>query len=55
MQRKIDDEVQLSKTVSPFDTTGYSSSVDRTASNFMNASEKSTKSKAANKNWRMRC
>ena len=45
MQRKIEDEVQLDKTVSPFDTTGYSSSVDRTASNFINASEKVQKIK----------
>ena len=40
MQRKIDNEVQLGKTVSPFDTTGQSSSIDRTASNFINASDK---------------
>ena len=40
MQRKIDNEVQLGKTVSPFDITGQSSSVDRTASDFINASKK---------------
>ena len=45
MQRKIDNEIQLSKTVFPFDTTGHSSSVDRTASNFINASEKVQKNK----------
>ena len=38
MQRKI--EVQLGKTVSPFDTTSQSSSIGRTASKFINASEK---------------
>ena len=31
---------RLGKTASPFDTTGYFSSVDRTASNFINVSEK---------------
>ena len=35
MQIRIDDEVQLGKTVSPFDATGQSLSVDRTASNFI--------------------
>ena len=45
MQRRIDDEVQLGSTVSPFDATGESSSVDRKASNFLNASEKVQKIK----------
>ena len=45
MQRKIDNEVQLGKTVSLFDTTGQSSSIDRTASNFLNATEKVQKIK----------
>ena len=45
MQRKIDNEVQLGKTVSPFDTTGQSSSIDRTGSNFINAIEKVQKIK----------
>ena len=39
MQKRIDDEVQLNKTVSPFDATGQSSSVDRTAGNLINTSE----------------
>ena len=45
MQRKIDNEVHLGKTVSPFDTTGQSSSIDRTVSNFINATEKVQKVK----------
>ena len=40
MERRIGDEVQLGDTVSPFDATGQSSSIDRSASNFLNASEK---------------
>ena len=51
MQRKID--VQLGKTGSPFSTTGKSSSIDRTASKFINATEKSTKNKEAAKYWRI--
>ena len=43
MQRKIGTELNLSKTVSPFDST--SSVIDRTASNFLNASEKVQKIK----------
>ena len=43
MQRKI--EVQFGKTVSPFDTTSQSSSIGRTASKFINASEKVQKFK----------
>ena len=45
MQRRISDEVQLGSTVSPFDATGQSSSVEGTASNFLNASEKVQKMK----------
>ena len=45
MQRRIGDEVQLGSTVSPFAATGQSSSIDRTASNFLNASEKVQKIK----------
>ena len=45
MQRRIDNGVQLGKTVSPFDATAQSSSVDRTGSNFTNASEKVQKIK----------
>ena len=40
MQRRIGNEFQLGNTVSPFETTGQSSSIDRSASNFLNASEK---------------
>ena len=40
MERKIDNEIQLGKTVSPFDTTGQSSSIYRTACNFISARKK---------------
>ena len=40
MQRRIGDEVQFGKTVSPFDATGQFSSIDTTASNFINVLEK---------------
>ena len=40
MQRRIGNEVLLGNTVSPLDGTCQSSSIDRTASNFLNVSEK---------------
>ena len=40
MQRRIDNKVLLEKIVSPFDSISGSSSTDRTASNFTNATEK---------------
>ena len=40
MQRKIGTEVELGATVSPFDSIGASSAIDRLASNFLNAGEK---------------
>ena len=40
MQRRISDEVQLGSTDSPFNAAGQSSSINRSASNFLNASEK---------------
>ena len=40
MQRKIGTEIEVGKTVSPFDSIGASSAVDRTSSNFLNAGEK---------------
>ena len=40
MQRKIGTEVELGVTVSPFDSIGASSALDRSASNFLNAWEK---------------
>ena len=46
MQRRIDDEIELGSTISPFDATGQSLSADRTASNFLNASEKVQKIKS---------
>ena len=45
MQRKIGIEINLSKTVSPFESISSSSAVDRTASNFLNASKKVQKIK----------
>ena len=45
MRRRIGDEVQLGSTVSLFHATGQSSCIDRTASNFLNASEKVQKIK----------
>ena len=53
MQRKIGTELNLAKTVSPFDSTGTSSVIDRTASNFINASEKVQKIKNSLKQGNM--
>ena len=53
MQRKIGTELNLGKTVSPFDSTGTSSVIDRTASNFINASEKVQKIKNSLKQGNM--
>ena len=40
MQRKIGTEVELGATVSPFDSIGASSAIDRSVSTFLNAREK---------------
>ena len=40
MQRKSGTEIELGKTVSPFDSIGALSAIDRTASNYLSASEK---------------
>ena len=40
MQRKIDTEIELGKTVSSFDSIGASSPIDRTASNYSNVDKK---------------
>ena len=45
MQRRIDNKFLLEKIVSPFDSISGSSSTDRTASNFTNATEKVRKIK----------
>ena len=45
MQRRIDHDIQLGKTVSPFGSIGGSSSVDRIASKFTTAIEKVKKIK----------
>ena len=45
MQRKIGTEINLGKTVSSFDSICSSPAIDRTASNFLNASEKVQKIK----------
>ena len=40
MQRKIGTEVELGKTISPLDSIGTSSAVDRSVSNYLNSAEK---------------
>ena len=40
MQRKIGTEIELSKTLSPIDSIGALSAIDRTASGYLNAGEK---------------
>ena len=40
MQRKIGTDINLGKTILPFDSIGASSATDRTVSNFLNATEK---------------
>ena len=40
MQRKIGTEIELGKTVSPYDSIGPSSAIDRTASNYADAGDK---------------
>ena len=40
MQRKINNDISLGKTVSLFDNIGASSAIDKTASIFLNATEK---------------
>ena len=53
MQRKIGTELNLGKTVSPFDSISTSSVIDRTASNFLNASENVQKIKNSLKQGNM--
>ena len=45
MQRRIDDEIQLGKIVTPFDSIGKSKAINRTASNVDNANGKLQKTK----------
>ena len=40
MQRKIATEIELGKTISPYDSIGASSAIDRTASNYTDAGDK---------------
>ena len=40
MQRKIGTEIELGKTVSPFDSIGASSTIGRIASNYFDAGDK---------------
>ena len=40
MKRKIGTEIELGKTVSPFDSISVLSAIDRTVSNYLSASEK---------------
>ena len=53
MQREIGHEIQLGATVSPFDSVGGSSAIDRTPSNYNDAKEKVKKNKGANGNWKI--
>ena len=55
MQGKTGTEIELDKIVSPFDSIGASSAIDRTASNFLNAVEKVKKEKIAHRNRYVRC
>ena len=52
MQRKIGTEVNIGKTVSPLDSIGASSAIDRTASNYLNADEKLQKVRKPTKTGR---
>ena len=45
MQRKIDENVHLGQTVSPFDSIGKSTAIDRTVLDFYNANKKIKKIK----------
>ena len=45
MQREINDTIHLGQTMSPFGSIGKSSAVDRTASDFNNATDKVKKIK----------
>ena len=45
MQRKIGTKPELDKTVPPYETIGASSAIDKTASNYIDASEKVQKVK----------
>ena len=45
MQREIDDTIHLCQTISPFDSIGKPSAVDRTASDFNNVTDKVKKIK----------
>ena len=44
MLREIGNEVHIGETVSPFDSSGKSSAIDRTASEYENSREKVKKS-----------
>ena len=48
MQREIGNEVHIGATVSPFDSIGRSSAIDRTASEYENSREKEKKKSG---NW----
>ena len=53
MQREIGDEIHFGAIVSPFDSVGGSSAIDKTASNYNDAKEKVKKNKRVNKNWKI--
>ena len=50
MQRKIGTEVELAKTVSPLESIGVSSAIDKAASNYLNVGEKAEKVKKTDSN-----
>ena len=51
MQRNVGTKINFGKTVSPFDSIISSSTIDRTAWNFLNTSEKVQKIKNLIKTW----
>ena len=50
MQRKISNDIKLGKTISPFDSIGASSAVDRSVI-FFKRNRKGTKNQKINRNW----
>ena len=53
MQKNIDNEVHLGNSVTPFESMGKSSAINKTASDFDNVSQKVKKNKKFDKNERI--
>ena len=53
MQRKKGTDINLGKTVSPFDSIGTSSAIDERVSNFLNTTEKVQKNEKTDRNRRI--